>query len=729
MGQLLLPDSRKNHFSLSSLVSSTVLGIAVSFGTPLSAQTPESASEPKPGTVLRTLSAGLAIPGTELRKLYLVDLEATVTFKFGHLFYLHDGTSGIFAQAYGISSEELTGKRLRVQGSLFKGDYVNQLMLSGYEILGAGRLPVGELRTFDQLEEGIFDSQWVAIEGVVDEVEATEDQLWANLVMEGGRCDLKLVPVLSSGDLASVKRGTVLQVEGVSAIRTGDAKSVASLHIYAPGFDQLKILNAQTDTLFQESLTPAGKLSLNLGNQITDRVNVKGTYIGSLPDHSIVIQDGDSSVVVRSHQQEGLAMGDTIIANGRASTSDSHPSLLEAAIIDKTGEGKLSPPLLSRNQLSEPLVHDRLVRIQGLYKGRIAMVRDVQFRVEVDGSEVLAHLPGREIELPNEIRSLSFNSEIELTGICQNLTDPDGLPSLILENSESIKVIASGRSYHYKTVLFAILGFVFLAGGAAGWFLLIRSRFLLTPAAAPATKTRDEDVDAPLHQILENAHDFIFTCDPSGNFISINSAGGSVLGYEESEWKAMNWKQLVDPDQPNQLQEIRWLTESEKPIEVVLKKRSGAPICFEVNARFLTQKGKPHAIHAIARDITERVRYEKELIKAKQSAEEATQAKSEFLAGISREIRTSVNGIIGMTDLVLSSALPTEEKRFTSIAHQSAKNLLVILNDLLDYPRDEVGKLELANDEFSLRKELDQAMSAMGISAQEKNLELRHDLL
>jgi len=134
-------------------------------------------------------------------------------------------------------------------------------------------------------------------------------------------------------------------------------------------------------------------------------------------------------------------------------------------------------------------------------------------------------------------------------------------------------------------------------------------------------------------------------------------------------------------------------------------------------------QGRPLRLMGTHADISERKRVEAEGEQARELAEQASRAKSEFLANISHEVRTPLNALMGLTRLLMDSPLNPEQKSWLDLMDSSAHALLALLNDVLDLSRIEAGKLSIEHVRFNLHDTLNDVSALYAEQARAKSLD------
>ncbi len=166
-----------------------------------------------------------------------------------------------------------------------------------------------------------------------------------------------------------------------------------------------------------------------------------------------------------------------------------------------------------------------------------------------------------------------------------------------------------------------------------------------------------------------------------------------------------------------------------KEINFDLVRKDGSYFPALINVDQVTNPKANNVVYrASILDISDRKKYEKVLIEAREKAERATRAKAEFLSTISHEIRTPLNAIVGIGNLFDRTPLDNIQREYSKILRASSGNLLELVNNLLDLSKLEAQKVKLEKRSFDLKELLEVLVHTFKIRAEEKKLRLEADL-
>ncbi|EFI33728.1 multi-sensor hybrid histidine kinase [Desulfonatronospira thiodismutans ASO3-1] len=233
---------------------------------------------------------------------------------------------------------------------------------------------------------------------------------------------------------------------------------------------------------------------------------------------------------------------------------------------------------------------------------------------------------------------------------------------------------------------------------------------------------------AQFESLFTNTSDAMVYFDADLKIFNVNTRFTEMFGHDLEEVRGRNIIDVVDPEgKETHYGAYRILAGEKVEMECTRYSRDGEP-------REVLLKGGPVLVDgnitggfAVYSDISQRKNYEKEIIRARDAAEEASRAKSDFLANMSHEIRTPLNGVVSMMSLLEETSLGPEQREYVDMATISSESLLNIINDILDFSRIEAGRLELTRQNFDLEREISRVMLLLTKRARSKEVELLVD--
>ncbi|HWZ42849.1 MAG TPA: histidine kinase N-terminal 7TM domain-containing protein [Candidatus Saccharimonadales bacterium] len=221
--------------------------------------------------------------------------------------------------------------------------------------------------------------------------------------------------------------------------------------------------------------------------------------------------------------------------------------------------------------------------------------------------------------------------------------------------------------------------------------------------------------------IFENLCESVIVLDVRHRVVDLNPAARRLFGGRAQSAIGQPAKMLFT-GRDDLLEHYREVMEAHDEIAI---DTSGARLFFDLRISPMSdRRGRLVGRLVVLNDITARKQVEAELRQAKQAAESATRAKSEFLAIMSHEIRTPMNAVLGMADLMLETEVDPSRRDMVQTIYQSGESLLTIIDDILDFSKIESGKLDLERRPFDLRDCTELVLELLSPKMAEKNLDL-----
>jgi len=254
---------------------------------------------------------------------------------------------------------------------------------------------------------------------------------------------------------------------------------------------------------------------------------------------------------------------------------------------------------------------------------------------------------------------------------------------------------------------------------------ITEQKIVLEKAIAELKENEEKHVS-----LIKNIQDGIFVIqDEKIRFA--NESFCKITGYTIDEVYDLDFREIIHPEDKDRISSNyqKRLTGENVPnsYEFKIQNKKGKIVHLGLSVGLINYMGKPAHIGTI-KDITTLKKHEIELVKQKEKAEQATQSKSMFLAGMSHEIRNHMHSIIGISEVIAETNLTAEQKEYFKIINTSGNELMNIINEILDFSKIEAGQVVLEHIAFNVRDVVSKVISMHEVKARQSELYLHTEI-
>ncbi len=659
-----------------------------------------------------------------------VRIEGVVTYT-DHawaLLFVQDADDGIFVQMAGQPIDVREGDQVAVEGRTAPGEFAPIIEKPRVTRLGVGRLPVPARPSFEELLTGDWDSQTIEIDGIVRGIhpvtQAKERHLLFDVTVGTWRV-LAQLPGPWAGPLPEHLVDAKVRIRGVAGTLFNPQRQLVGLQLFIPSLDRIRTLAPSRPDPFAAPVHTIASLNRWASRHgLGRRVRVRGEVTWA-NGRQVYVRDASGSIAATLWGAAPLLAGQQVDVAGFVAAGTYSPTLEDAVI--RPGGGKVEPAAAVRVSAAELMGGKHDGGLVTLEAEVVNQVGEPDRLLVLKTGDVVFTAPGPPT---GALEPLEPGTRVSVTGVCRVQVDPLDSPRvprsfhILLRTADDVRLVRRAALSPRRAVQALALLFGMVLVGLT-WIVGLRRRVAQQTQDLREQLDRERALEAQYRELVATANDLVVTCDADARVTSINVAGQRITGQTSEMAIGRPLRDLVAaPDRARLDRELAAALAARNGVtlEVAIASATGTVVTLELDVRPIYRRNRPAGLQAIGRDVTAPKRPEVELAQARDAAEAASRAKSEFVANISHEVRTPLNGIIGMTELMLASPMAEEPRHYLHMVQSSADSLLHLINDILDFSKVEAGHLRFDAEPFNVSDRLMSAVQPLGLTARRKGL-------
>ena len=611
--------------------------------------------------IVRHVSAVRRLKPTEAAEGYPVQIIGVVTYYdyVYNVLFIQDETEGIF-----VYSEEVvdivSGQRVRVQGYSAPGDYAPILKDTCFQILGSSPMPSATLYNYDQLATGSMDSQWVQIQGTVQDQQNDGHQCVMEVGVTNGMTFKATILMTDANEPLPQLLGAKIGIRGVCGTKFNEKRQLVGFQVFSPSITYVSILQSAPSPSDMPFQAITNLVQFKPDKTEVGRERFKGVVTAAQKDGSVYIQDDTGGLLVHIHKQDNIREGDLIDVTGFAELVGLSPSLknAEIKILGRQAIPKpvdLTPELESTNSNENILQHisqhdSKRISVTGTLLNTVAGPVENVYLIQVGRMIVDAHW-----ERMNEVRDMqNLNPEclVRVTGVAAVKIGRDRAPQslgILMPSKLSLEVLRPPPGWVLERAMVVIGGLLIVGLAGSIWTFSLRRKVGIQTGVIQERLERELTLEKRYSDLVENAHDIIFTINTEGKITSMNKMGEELTGYNRTETKGIPLVKLLSPDYAEMVGKLIESVDSAlshtQTLELLAK--DGARIMVEASTRAVLQEGRLVEIQVIARDISERVHLEMQLRQAQKM-----ESVGQLAAGVAHDFNNILTIIQGHASMI-----------------------------------------------------------------------------